>query len=355
MADSFCIIHLVNQFFGGIGGEDKADYAPTIVPGAKGPGNLLENLFPELSIDATLVVGDNYIATRTDEAIAKIVDLLRSRMDADPETRPQLLLAGPCFNSGRYGLGCAAVCQAVHQEFDLPVLSGMSPENPAVVQFKKDIPIVGTGKDVMNMQQAITAMGKAAKRLLSGEQLLPERDGVIGSGRRKNYFHKKTGAVRAVDMLLTKLSGKPFVTEYQMPLFERVKPAPAVADMQSAKIALVTSGGIVPKGNPDRIEAASAGKYGSYSIAGVDVLAPSDFQTAHGGYDPTYANDDPNRILPLDAVRELKKEGLFGSLHETYYATVGNGTSVEKAQAFGSEVAALLVADGVQAVILTST
>ncbi len=46
---------------------------------------------------------------------------------------------------------------------------------------------------------------------------------------------------------------------------------------------------------------------------------------------------------------------MFGSLHETYYATVGNGTSVEKAQTFGSEIAARIVDDGVQAVILTST
>ncbi len=355
MAENIPVIHLINQFFGGIGGEEAADYKPDLVEGARGPGKLLEKLFPEFSIVATLIVGDNYIATHTETAVSQIVELIHSRMDVSAEERPQLLFAGPCFNSGRYGLGCGAVCRAVKNEFGLMVIAGMFIKNPAVEQFRKELPIIETGKDVMSMEQAISSMAQAAKHLLLQEELLPERDGVISQGKRKNYFHEKTGAVRVVEMLLTKLAGKPFDTEYAMPLFERVTPADPVTDLKSAKIALVTSGGIVPKGNPDRIEAASAGRYGSYSIEGVERLSPEHFQTAHGGYDPTYANEDPNRVLPLDAVRELESEGLFGSLHKIYYATVGNGTSVEKAQLFGREIASKLVADGVQAVILTST
>ena len=207
----------------------------------------------------------------------------------------------------------------------------------------------------MSMQEALSAMGKAAMKILMGEELLPEKDGYIPQGRRKNYFAEKPGAVRAIEMLLAKVAGKSFVTEYEMPTFDRVEPAPAVEDLRKAKIALVTSGGIVPRGNPDRIEAASASRFGGYSIEGVNAFDPQNYQTAHGGYDPTYANEDPNRVLPLDVVRELEAEGVFGSLHETYYATVGNGTSVEKARAFGHDIAQKLLADGVQAVILTST
>ena len=156
-------------------------------------------------------------------------------------------------------------------------------------------------------------------------------------------------------MLLAKLAGKPFATEYAMPVFDRVQPAPPVKDMGRARLALVTSGGIVPRGNPDRIEAASASRFGSYSIAGVSSLSRATHQTVHGGYDPTFANEDPNRVLPLDAVRELEAEGVFGSLHDFYYATVGNGTSVASAEQYGGEIAKILVADGVEAVILTST
>ena len=122
-----------------------------------------------------------------------------------------------------------------------------------------------------------------------------------------------------------------------------------------ATIALVTSGGIVPKGNPDHIESASASRFGEYDIGGLETLTAETHQTAHGGYDPTYANADPNRVLPLDAARDLEREGRIGRLHERYYATVGNATSVDNARRFGREIARRLVDHGVDAVVLTST
>jgi glycine reductase len=51
----------------------------------------------------------------------------------------------------------------------------------------------------------------------------------------------------------------------------------------------------------------------------------------------------------------MEKEGIIGSLHNKYYATVGNGTAVANAKKFASEIAKKLLADGVDGVILTST
>ncbi|MEB3059482.1 glycine/betaine/sarcosine/D-proline family reductase selenoprotein B, partial [Parvimonas sp. D9] len=81
-----------------------------------------------------------------------------------------------------------------------------------------------------------------------------------------------------------------FETEFPMPNFDRVDPNPAVKDIKNAKIALVTSGGIVPHANPDHIESSSASKYGKYDIDGVMDLKEGEWETAHGGYDPVYAN-----------------------------------------------------------------
>ena len=75
----------------------------------------------------------------------------------------------------------------------------------------------------------------------------------------------------------------------------------------------------------------------------------------HGGYDPTYANTDPNRVLPIDVLREMEKEGEFKKLYDYFFTTVGNGTPVANAKKFGSEIGARLKKDGVDAVILTST
>jgi glycine reductase len=140
-----------------------------------------------------------------------------------------------------------------------------------------------------------------------------------------------------------------------MPVFDRVTPRPGVKDMGHATIALVTSGGIVPRGNPDHIAASSARNYGSYSIAGLDDLSGEGYQTAHGGYDQTYANQDPDRVLPVDVLREMEKEGTIGRLHPTFYTTVGNGTAVSSARQWGAEIGRKLKDADVQAVILTST
>lgn len=75
----------------------------------------------------------------------------------------------------------------------------------------------------------------------------------------------------------------------------------------------------------------------------------------HGGYDVSSANADPNRVVPLDAVRVVEREGDIGRLHETLYTTTGNSTPVATAAKFGHEIAQRLRDAGVQAVILTGT
>ena len=156
-------------------------------------------------------------------------------------------------------------------------------------------------------------------------------------------------------MLVKKIKGEPFTTEYKMPVFDRVEPRPGIKDMAHATIALVTSGGIVPKGNPDHIAASSARNYGGYDISNVTDLTSDSHQTAHGGYDQTYANQDPDRVLPVDVLREMEKQGKIGKLFHTFYTTVGNGTAVSNSKKWGEEIGRKFRDANVQAVILTST
>ncbi len=345
-------IHYLNQFFGGLGGEEQADVTPQWLDGPKGPGQLIQSLEPSIEIVGTIVAGDNYMAEHLDAAVAEIIGLLEARASG---VEPDLLLSGPAFNAGRYGMACGAVCQAVQERFGIPAVSAMFAENPAVEIYRRRVNIVETGSDVMAMREAAAGMVRVGAKLVAGEAIIPDEDGTIPHGLRQNYFADATGAERAVDMLLRKLSGESPETEYPMPVFSRVPPAPPVKDMATATVALVTSGGIVPQGNPDRIESANASKFGAYSLQGLDRLSAESHQSVHGGYDRTFANQDPNRVLPLDVVRELEREGRIGRLHDTYYATVGNATSVARAEEYGREIAAELVNVGVQAVILTST
>ena len=54
-------------------------------------------------------------------------------------------------------------------------------------------------------------------------------------------------------------------------------------------------------------------------------------------------------------MREFEREGVIGKLHNKFYTTVGNGTAVLSSKAFADEYAQKLIADGVDAVIMTST
>lgn len=343
-------VHYLNQFFGQIGGEDKADTEPLARSGAVGPGVLFQQLLGrEAEIVGTVICGDNYFSEHTERATEAVLSLVR-------DFEPDLVLAGPAFNAGRYGVACGAVCQAVSDRLRIPAVTGMFPENPGVELYRKWVYIVETQGTTLGMQEAARAMALLAVKLARGESLgSPSEEGYLPRGIRKNLFVPETGAARAVAMLLHKMKGEPYTTEYPLPVFDRVAPLPPLARLSEATIALVTSGGIVPKGNPDRIESSSAGRYGKYDITGVMALTSESHETAHGGYDPTYANEDPHRVLPLDVVRDLERDGIIGRLYPYYYATVGNGTSVASAGKFAREIARDLLRDGVHAVIISST
>ena len=346
----FKVVHYINQFYAGIGGEEFADHKPEMRDGVVGPGMAFAGAFGDKAeITKTIVCGDSFFNENLADAKKTLLDMVRAE-------KPDVFVAGPAFNAGRYGVACGTICDAVREELGIPVLTGMYEENPGAEMFKDKLLIVATKNNAAGMRDAVPKMAALALKLAAGEQIGASiEEGYLPGGTRVNFFEKERGSRRAVDMLLKKMAGKPFVTEYPMPDFDRVEPNAAVVDISSATIALVTSGGIVPKTNPDRIESSSASKYGEYDISGVEDLTPESFETAHGGYDPVYANADADRVLPVDVLRDMVKEGIIGKLHDKFYTTVGNGTATKSSKQFAAEFAQKLKDDNVQAVILTST
>src|SRR2546428_11553590 len=90
------VVHYLNQFFAGIGAEDKADTSPGQRPGAIGPGRVLQQaLGDRAEIVATVYCGDNYFGEKPG-ALDEVLDLIA-------EHRPDVVIAGPAFSAGRYG------------------------------------------------------------------------------------------------------------------------------------------------------------------------------------------------------------------------------------------------------------
>jgi len=200
-------------------------------------------------------------------------------------------------------------------------------------------------------------MVNIACKLVAHEKIgKPAEEGYFTRGFIRNEISDKTAAERAVDMLLAKMQGQPFEPELALPKYDRVGPPAALKDLRLAKIALVTDGGLVPKGNPDKIEARLATKFGSYSIEGLDALSGGDWKGNHTGYDNIFVDEDPNRLVPVDVMRDLEREGVIGKLNDTIYTTAGVATPPKtNCKQFGQAIAERLKAEGVTGVILTST
>ena len=92
------VICYINQFFAGIGGEDKADYEPEIRDGVMGPTAAINQMLAEIDAPGyhhPFICGDNFIEHTQDEAIERILTALEGR-------EFDLFLAGPAFQAGRY-------------------------------------------------------------------------------------------------------------------------------------------------------------------------------------------------------------------------------------------------------------
>jgi glycine reductase complex component B subunit gamma len=338
------VVHFLNQFFAGLGGEGAADLEPTRIVGAVGPGRGLESA--GLHIDVTLSCGDNYFAEHETKALARLTKWL-------DEIRPDVVVCGPAFGSGRYGYACGMLAREGARR-GIPVVSAMTPENPGVLAADGAAYIVPTSSNVAGMRAALPTLAGLAQRLGNGEQVgSPTDEGYLPRTGRRNVLASETGADRAIAALLAKLGGT--VRTELAPTRDRVPPPPAVTDLESRTIALVTEAGCVPQGNPDRLPTRHSSIWLRYPLTGIDSLLPTEFESVHAGFDTRAANADPNRLVPLDAVRALEREGRFGRLHDFIYTTSGVDTPEAVAARFGQEIASELVSSGVQAAILTGT
>jgi glycine reductase len=232
----------------------------------------------------------------------------------------------------------------------------MYEENPGVDLYRKNIYIVKTKDSARWMSDATSSIARIARKVLAKERIgRPAEEGYFPQGHLKTEASDKTAAERGVDMLLAKVKGQPFESELPLPKFDKVLPPPPLRNLSTSTIALVTDGGLVPKGNPDKIQSLKATRFGSYSIKGLGILESQDYEVAHIGYDTAFIKQNPHRLVPVDVMRDLENEGVIGKLHETYFSTSGGGTTLESGKKMGKDIAQRLQADGVTGVILTST
>jgi glycine reductase len=349
MSNKLRVVHYINQFFAGRGGEEEANIELDIVVGAVGPGIRMSALFADRAeIVTTLIAGDNWANENPDEARQNIRDAIAAA-DAD------VVVAGPAFNAGRYGLICGMVCE-ISQSLGIPAVTSMFEENPGVLAHRASAVIVPSAEDVQGMEDALNALASLATKLGDGRELRSAaEDRYLPRGIRKEGDRGAIAAARAGDMLVARLQGTEWHTELRIEAPDIATPALPLPDLSKASIALLTTGGLVPKGNPQGQVRGGSTTWWKYSIEGLRSLEPDEWESVHRGFYLGTTNEDPNYVLPLDVMREIEDAGLVNDIHNDVLSVSGVGTHVTDSKRIGAEMAQYLKQNNIDGVLLVAT
>jgi glycine reductase len=301
-------------------------------------------------IAATLICGDNYFNSNTKSVLETVIQQASTN-------RADVFVAGPAFNAGRYGFACGETCKNVAAHLEIPCLTALYAENPAVETYRKlaGIWILPTDSRALGMSAVLPKLAALALKLGTGSPIGPaNEEGYLPTGRRVLGNSPVRTVDRAFDMLMAKIEGLPYRSEISIEKFDAVPPAPAIKDVKSARLAVITTSGLVPKGNPDHFRMFNATQWQKYRLPDDGTLRSGDWEVIHGGFNTAYAEANPHLVLPLDAL--VASAGTaYRDLDKFYYSITGVGTSLKIAKEVGQEIAASLREDAVDAVLLVAT
>jgi glycine reductase len=142
-----------------------------------------------------------------------------------------------------------------------------------------------------------------------------------------------------------------------MEVWDDIPPAPPLDHVKNHNIAVITTSGVVPWGNPGRFKTYRNTHWEKYNIAEVKELEPGKWEAVHGGYNVAYMNKNPHYGVPLDALRSLEADGKIGpgKFYPAYYVIPGNQGSPAVMRRVGKEIADDLKKDNVEGVLFVAT
>jgi len=349
MKDPMRVVFYMNQFFAGIGGEEKADQPPLEMDELLGPSLAMSQIAgSNAQIVKVIVCGDSYFAENQPKALLELMEMIR-------DSRPDVFLASPAFGSGRNGVATASICSSVAEEMGIPAVTAMHSDNPGVGLVYPGYALP-TAKRAKDMLKVLGKMWNFALKLRREEPIFSAFvEGYLPRGVRKNEMETHTAAQRVLPLLLKKIRGDPYLTEVTLPKYLTAPAPEPVEELNKATVALVTEGGLVPPNNPDNLESWFAENWYRYPIEDLEDFVEGEYKTIHAGFENASINEDPDRLLPLDALKIAEREGRIGKIFGTYLVTTGNGTATSSAKRMGREMAVYLKEEEVDAAIVTGT
>ena len=169
------IVHYINQFFAGKGGEDRADYKIEVVDGAIGPGIGIQTAIGDIGkIIKTIICGDDYFNKNENECLEFIENIFTN-------INPDIFIAGPSLNNISYGIACGKISKLAHR-MKISVISDLCEENPLYDEFKHFMNIVKTGNSAASMRYAIPEIANKVKYILSNRLVVLQDDNIDNVG-----------------------------------------------------------------------------------------------------------------------------------------------------------------------------
>ena len=163
----------------------------------------------------------------------------------------------------------------------------MHAENPGFPAAGTSVHTVPAADSAVGMEEALVAAARLGLRLARGEDIgSAEDEGYLPRGIRYNETAELPTSRRAVDMVLRKIKGEPYRTELDVRALEEIAPPEPVSDLKKARIAIVSEGGMVPPGNPDRFAGSRNGNWAAYSFEGKDALPGGTLSRSTGASTP---------------------------------------------------------------------
>lgn len=139
-------------------------------------------------------------------------------------------------------------------------------------------------------------------------------------------------------------------SEIFVPITPKSVWTPVTMELKDMKVALATAAGVHLKSD-ERFNLAGDFTYREIP----NTAATSEMMVSHGGYDNADVNKDINAMFPIDRLRELAEEGFIKEAAPIHFGFMGGGGNQDKfTNETGPEIAAKLVAEGVDAVVLTA-
>lgn len=170
------VVQFLNQVQAGFGSDEKMNIEPTCQRGATGLGMLLKaNLLRNGGdIVGTIICGDNYFLEHREEAITKILNLIK-------DFKPDVVICGPALNYKRYGDCCGYLTEAVIDRLGIPAFAAMAKDSTGTESFRNKIYIIQTpGRGSGGLNESLRKISRFASKLANKQP--------IGSAEEDGYF-----------------------------------------------------------------------------------------------------------------------------------------------------------------------